>query len=778
MLANKQDTIAVLGGDFVSVIGGVWNDSAGAFFNAGEIHITDSLINDGQNRMFHNSWPGTTILRGGNQIIGGNSVTRFWDLRLTGTGIKRQVINAEVEDSLNLRDRELATDSFRIWCFNPDPGIVDRSTGFVSSLDTGALWRNTNQVANYLFPTGSSLGTTRYRPINLYPNSTNASTFAIRFANLDANLEGFNRANRDSSICEINPNWYHRIRRTAGTTPADIRIWYEPALDGGWDAIAHWQGSPRWENINPTTPSSSPPGWASLVKTMWNNWPLQPFALARYMPISTLSAQADSLCLGDMISLSAAPGSHLNYIWINNGIDTLQQGNSASFSTDTLGPGVHQIHVVSSSAYCDYTSDSIAISVNNQLFTDAGNDTLVCYGDAAMIGGSPVSTGGTGPYSVSWSPAAALSNATINNPVTNILGTTTFIMNVVDAFGCIGQDTVTVNVNPQMYANAGADTLMCVGDFIAIGGTPTGWGGNGNMNYAWSPNINITSLIHANPMVTPTAAQTYYVVVTDGNGCQSMDSISITLDELEPAILQVNGATEFCDGDSVTLSINTPGATNYLWSTGEMGNQITVTQPGTYSVQVAQYCGTAVSQSVNVNVWQVPEAGFTLDPQKQIVNFPVEFTDTSSGPIAIWDWDFGDGNGSGQQHPTHNYTALGTYPVQLIIESPEGCRDTAYWENAVEIILKQTIYFPTAFTPNDDGLNDLFGAIGINIIEFDLEIYNRWGSLVFKSNSINDWWDGTFHGEAAPEDVYTYKVLAKFWTGEEIKQGGSITLLR
>lgn len=81
--------------------------------------------------------------------------------------------------------------------------------------------------------------------------------------------------------------------------------------------------------------------------------------------------------------------------------------------------------------------------------------------------------------------------------------------------------------------------------------------------------------------------------------------------------------------------------------------------------------------------------------------------------------------------------------------------------NEVEIIPAALLYIPNAFTPNDDGLNDTFGAIGEGITEYNIQIYNRWGELIFESNDIKTQWDGNYHNEIVPMGVYVYKISAR-----------------
>lgn len=102
--------------------------------------------------------------------------------------------------------------------------------------------------------------------------------------------------------------------------------------------------------------------------------------------------------------------------------------------------------------------------------------------------------------------------------------------------------------------------------------------------------------------------------------------------------------------------------------------------------------------------------------------------------------------------------------------------------NEVQIVPAAIIYIPNAFTPNGDGMNDTFGANGEGIVEYTLQIFNRWGELIFESNDIKVQWDGVYQNEIAPIDVYVYKLAA---TGpsfngkgtKKIYKSGTVTLV-
>ena len=258
LVTNNGASIFSSTGALIYVDGEIMNQNNGTFDNSGNIELTGDWTNNAGNAGFINSSPGSVHLTGGLQFIKGSDATRFFDLILTGTNKKTQLIDSYVESILDLTDRELATDSFTMFVENPSTTTVNRTTGFVSSLQAGGLSREMNVSQTYLFPVGSSIGIQRYRPIELTPSTASAHTYKVRMANEDATVEGYDRSVNDSSFCVINSEYYHRIYQTTGTDPADISIFFDNAIDNSYENIAHWQNQPRWENTGAATINNQP----------------------------------------------------------------------------------------------------------------------------------------------------------------------------------------------------------------------------------------------------------------------------------------------------------------------------------------------------------------------------------------------------------------------------------------------------------------------------------------------------------------------------------------
>jgi gliding motility-associated-like protein len=135
-------------------------------------------------------------------------------------------------------------------------------------------------------------------------------------------------------------------------------------------------------------------------------------------------------------------------------------------------------------------------------------------------------------------------------------------------------------------------------------------------------------------------------------------------------------------------------------------------------------------------------------------------------------WDLGIYGNSDSAVYSYTFEEIGTYYVGLKVITEYGCVEEI--KDSVIIDDNYVIYFPTSFTPNGDGLNDVFMPLGGGVEKFKLEIYNRWGNLIFISNNINQPWDGQGHGQ----DNYIWKVYLKDNTGVDREMIGSITLLR
>jgi gliding motility-associated-like protein len=160
-------------------------------------------------------------------------------------------------------------------------------------------------------------------------------------------------------------------------------------------------------------------------------------------------------------------------------------------------------------------------------------------------------------------------------------------------------------------------------------------------------------------------------------------------------------------------------------------------------------------------VHPVPLADFSYGPQQVFSDGPeVSFTNTSVDHD-FSAWDFGDGSTSGAESPEHVFPIgeIGNYEVELIVTTSFGCSDTT---SQIIVVKDQLLYYvPNTFTPDADQFNPVFLPVmtaGMDENDYHLEIYNRWGEIVFQTDDIHEGWDGSFGGRSANEGTYTWKL--------------------
>ncbi len=359
LVYNNGATIAIKNGATVIVKTGSATNFAGTIDNAGLFQIEGDFTNvanangGGANGVYkvQNNWVnnGTFVpnnsqveLYGTNQLITGSSVTDFYILSLTGTGIKSQTIDARVNNLLELNDRELATANFKMTILNTNVNAITRTSGFVSSLGNGRLSRLMASTGIYLFPVGSSLGISRYRPLTITPTNAAPQQYDVRLANVDANIESFNRNNKTAAICEINPNYFHHINRISGLTPVSLNFFYDPVTDGNWASIGHWQNIPQWQNTGTVIAGVAAP-FNTLSVLSWNDFTYSPFSLVNLGPNATISGAA-TFCAGTSGSIifTGTPNAVITY--------NINGGSALTLTLDAAGNAILNTGVLASTA--------------------------------------------------------------------------------------------------------------------------------------------------------------------------------------------------------------------------------------------------------------------------------------------------------------------------------------------------------------------------------------------------------------------------------------------
>lgn len=459
-----------------------------------------------------------------------------------------------------------------------------------------------------------------------------------------------------------------------------------------------------------------------------------------------------------------------SYSW-SNGMNSNNIGS--------LSPGLYSITITDANN-CIFDT-SFSITQPPVLQASVANPDTLCIGQSAIL--NAVVNGGTPAYSYQWSNSNS-SNSIQVNPVI----TASYTLTVTDANGCnTAVNNIQVPVFPALSINLSvSDDSLCEGESTQLYTTVSG-GNGGPYTYTWNANANNVS----GYTITPDSSYLYSVSISDG--CTVIEPFAqqyVVVHPL-PVVSFTPIKAEGCN--PVTVSFVSTGQTTagsfYNWNFGDntdgAGSAVshTYTTDGTFDVSLQVIdkfgCMNALTQNNIVTVFPLPVAFYTSDPQEVSILHPiVQFINSSTGASSSH-WDFGDGTASSfDWSPEHIFGDTGRYKVELIAISNDGCVDTFY--NEIIVKGETTFYVPNAFSPNNDGDNEFFTGYGIGIRHADFFIFDRWGKMIYASNSLEKGWNGKYqnNGDDCPEGTYVY--LFKVYTGlpAPTEYTGKVTLLR
>jgi gliding motility-associated-like protein len=465
----------------------------------------------------------------------------------------------------------------------------------------------------------------------------------------------------------------------------------------------------------------------------------------------------------------------------------LWSANAANQTTPTAGnlcPGTYTV-VFTDANQC---SDSATVTITGPPALTAvasANPATICIGQSSTLDCIP--GGGSGSsYTFAWLPAGT---GNVQNPVVTPVVTTTYTVVVTDGNGCSSPpSTVTVTVHPALTAQLNAaPATICAGASATLTATPGG-GNGGPYSYTWAPAGTAGNTPTA--VVSPTVTTTYTVTVDDG--CTTpLATATITVVVNPNPSPSFGGGTDGCATHCVTFTTpQNPTWTTCSWLFGDGGNTTgdcnptyCYTTPGTYDVTLtvidANGCTGTVTVPAYVNVYENVVADFTASPQPTtIFNTGIQFTDLSTGNPVQWTWYFGTLDSSLNQNPMYTFPneRAGCYDVTLVANNANNCPGTTTEQVCIEP--EFTIFFPNAFTPNEDLINDGFIGVGQGIVAYEMWIFDRWGNMIYYTDNINKPWNGTINGDPCQIDVYVWKVNVTDVFDKKHGFIGSVSLIR
>jgi gliding motility-associated-like protein len=444
--------------------------------------------------------------------------------------------------------------------------------------------------------------------------------------------------------------------------------------------------------------------------------------------VTTLSIGNDTnICEGTSLTLDAGSG-YTTYLW----------SDATTSSTMVAGQGTHNVVAMDNNACV--SKDTVIIGFIAPPSPNNLSDLSTCVGNASTFSVSAFDNG-NGPFTFLWQDGSTMDNVILNS---GTVGSQQVWVEISDVFGCAGRDSALLTVSVGLPVSITADSLvkLCAGTSVTLVSNLT----NSSMyNFNWTPSGETSSSIAVTS--SPNVTTEYILTVDDGTSCQGKDTVYIA-DEVAVSV-NLGADTTLCEGTTLTIDAGL-GYDSYLWSTGESSQTIEVSSGGVNWVKVSKSPSCPGMDTVFVSYTSSPVS--TLDHQVEFIEYCFE-KEAAAVLIA--------GNTSANQYL---WSPTGSTSNQITVDSAGIYSVTITSDNcsildSVEIttFCHPALYVPSGFTPDGDGRNDHFEVRG-NVEAYEMNIFNRWGELVFSSSDINTSWNGMYQKHMAQVEVYVYQI--------------------
>ncbi len=433
-------------------------------------------------------------------------------------------------------------------------------------------------------------------------------------------------------------------------------------------------------------------------------------------------------------------------------------------------PGTRDVRlIVTNSKGCIDTAIVTINVLDKPLITLAFNDTLICVPDAVTLSAS-----GTGSFN--WTPLTNIINPNTPNPTVNPATDTWYVANLNDN-GCVNKDSVRVRVISGVSLTAIPDTTICLTDGVMLNAVTNG------LNFTWTPAATLSNPNILNPIATPTATSTVYQLTARVGSCSATDFVVINTDPYPVA--NAGSPQVICYNTSTQLS-GAHNGTRFTWAPANYLNNPNILNPIASPPRTTSFILTSWDDTPGC-----PKPGYdtvviTVQPKVRayagrdttvIVGQPLQLSG-SGGVRYLWTPNTGLNNPNIADPVAVYGPETDTVKYKLTVWDDANCPDSAF----VTVTVFKTnpyVFVPTAFTPNNDGRNDVIRPIAVGIQKINyFSIYNRWGERVFYTTANRAGWDGRVNSTPQASGVYVWMVSAVDYLGKPVFLKGTVTLIR
>ena len=493
---------------------------------------------------------------------------------------------------------------------------------------------------------------------------------------------------------------------------------------------------------------------------------------------------------------SSAPGA-VAFDWVAPDQTVYSGANITIYYPTPTVSGVYTVTAYYGSLLCPI-SNTVQLTVNPILTFSLEPMFVKCYGDPVTITGPAGATG----YSWTSSSGNVAYTKDFHLPSLQTKDAGSYTLQV--ALGpCKTKDDSYIEVRPPIEFTVTPNSrTICRGDtvFLEVGTNYEEFG------IKWTPSLYLQAPDLKQQMIVPMGSIQYNVEAWY-IGCNYKVAHTFLIDVLQTPTPTLDlKADRACEPLCQVYNSNIKQGKDIV--TFDFGGLMQYQQldsigvyhclpAGAYTLNVittdTNGCTGTWKYPYDIIVDKAPGADFTWNPEPANTTEEVVFRASAKEPVTYQGWQFVGGTwaqpdtsykGGGTDTtmdtaPRRRYDQYGSYPVMLISKTEIGCVDTVM--KVVNVIDLMNVFIPDAFTPNNDGVNDVFSVVGQGMKPngFLFYIFNRKGQMIFSTSDITEPWDGTHNGSPCPDGIYTYKIKVAGMNGDGRKEYvGRVALVR
>ncbi|MFM9985896.1 MAG: gliding motility-associated C-terminal domain-containing protein [Flavobacteriales bacterium] len=448
---------------------------------------------------------------------------------------------------------------------------------------------------------------------------------------------------------------------------------------------------------------------------------------------------AEPICPGETVDLIAT-GSIGTYLWSPSwGIA------NPDIAITTASPSITTTYTVTLTDVCSQVlTSTVLVEVDTPVYLSVENpDASLCQGEVAIVEAII-----NGSYeTLEWtSPDGLLEQTEINNPIIHISESGSYFITVITSLGCDYSDSIELDAIPLPEANLPPNVQFCPGDFATLNA------GNWD-SVIWSTQETSGSINAGN-------TGNYSVIVTE-NGCISYDTTWVQ--EIAMPNIDLGPDLLICEGSSVELSIDVNG----IWNTSYEGSSFIANYAGTYFVSYTEGpC--SVSDTIQIVILPLP-----------VANLGPDITGCIDNPVMLS--AYGTMNSDYAWSTTDTTSTIEVLePGLYSVTTSNTCGEA---EDVIAVFFEDCsyqIFIPNTFTPDKDGINDIWQISTYRVKSIDIRIFNRWGDILYTSQSAKEAWTGETHDGAhyVQDGSYAYYISFETEDGEKGERTGHINIIR